>query len=131
MQIYFEDGKLINSKLLPIIPNFIINAEDGVTSCINQLDDINSVKPCAIIYTNSIFALNGKYKWNNKTTIYVYFYVNMEENIFTYDIQSEGSTYYPYYNETNSEVNRVITENINTEIIKLIKKGILKAYENN
>ena len=61
MQIYFEDGKLINSKLLPIIPNFIINAEDGVTSCINQLDNINSVKPCAIIYTNSIFALNGKY----------------------------------------------------------------------
>ncbi len=71
------------------------------------------------------------YKWNDKTTIYAYFYVNMEENIFTYDIQSEGSTYYPYYNETNSEVNRVITENINTEIIKLIKKGILKAYENN
>ena len=64
MQIYFEDGKLINSKLLPIIPNFIINAEDGVTSCINQLDNINSVKPCAIIYTNSIFALNGKYAWN-------------------------------------------------------------------
>lgn len=59
------------------------------------------------------------------------FYINMEENIFTYDIQSGGSTYYPYYNETNSEVNRVITENINTEIIKLIKKGILKAYENN
>lgn len=55
----------------------------------------------------------------------------MEENIFTYDIQSEGSTYYPYYNETNSKVNRIITENINTEIIKLIKKGILKAYENN
>lgn len=55
----------------------------------------------------------------------------MEENIYTYDIQSEGSTYYPYYNETNSEVNRVITENINTEIIKLIKKGILKTYENN
>ena len=63
--------------------------------------------------------------------IYAYFYINMEENIYTYDIQSEGSTYYPYYNETNSEVNRVITENINTEIIKLIKKGILKTYENN
>lgn len=71
------------------------------------------------------------YKWNDKTTIYAYFYINMEENIFTYDIQSEGSTYYPYYNETNSKVNRIITENINTEIIKLIKKGILKAYENN
>lgn len=36
-----------------------------------------------------------------------------------------------YINVENSEVNRVITENINTEIIKLIKKGILKAYENN
>lgn len=71
------------------------------------------------------------YKWNDKTTIYAYFYVNMEENIFTYDIKSEGSTYFPYYNETNSEVNKIITENINTEIIKLIKKGILKAYENN
>lgn len=71
------------------------------------------------------------YKWNDKTTIYAYFYINIEENIFTYDIQSEGSTYYPYYNETNSEVNRGITENINTEIIKLIKKGILKTYENN
>lgn len=72
------------------------------------------------------------YKWNDKTTIYAYFYVNMEENIFTHDVQSEGSTYYPYYNynETNSEVNKIITENINTEIIKLIKKGILQAYEN-
>lgn len=56
MQIYFEDGKLINSKLLPIIPNFIINAEDGVTSCINQLDNINSVKPCAIKWNFITFA---------------------------------------------------------------------------
>lgn len=72
------------------------------------------------------------YKWNDKTTIYAYFYINIEEDIFTYDIKSEGSTYFPYYNnETNSEVNKIITENINTEIIKLIKKGILKAYENN
>ena len=82
MQIYFEDGKLINSKLLPIIPNFIINAEDGVTSCINQLDDINSVKLCAIIYTNSIFALNGKYAWNNKTKMHDIFIRNNENGCF-------------------------------------------------
>lgn len=65
------------------------------------------------------------YKWNGKTTVYAYFYVNIEENIFTYDIRSEGSTYFPYYNEVSSDVNKVITKRINSEITNLIKKGIL------
>lgn len=65
------------------------------------------------------------YKWNNKTTIYAYFYINLEENVFTYEILSEGGIYFPFYNKTNSMVNAVITENIETEIDKLVKKGIL------
>ena len=66
------------------------------------------------------------YKWNDKTTVYTYFYINLEENVFTYEVKSEGSIYFPYYTEKNSLVNQTIEENINKEIEKLIKRGILK-----
>lgn len=66
------------------------------------------------------------YKWNDKTTIYTYFYINVEENVFAYEVKSEGSTYFPYYTEKNSLVNKTIDENIYKEIEKLIKRGILK-----
>ncbi len=52
--------------------------------------------------------------------------MNIEENVFTYEVKSEGGIYFPYYTEKNSLVNDVIKENINIEIEKLIKRGILK-----
>jgi len=70
---------------------------------------------------------SSMYKSNNKTVIYAYFYVNIDENYFSYEIQSNGTTYYPYYHKDNkSIVNEIISMNISKEIRNLIKKGILE-----
>lgn len=70
---------------------------------------------------------SSMYKSNNKTVIYAYFYVNMDENYFSYEIQSSGTTYYPYYHKDHkSVVNEIISMNISKEIQNLIKKGILE-----
>lgn len=66
MKIIFEDGKLVDIKRLFMKPDFIIDATDGVSSCINQLDTYKALNnPNLIIYTNSIFAFDNKYAWNN------------------------------------------------------------------
>lgn len=70
MQIYFEDGKLLDSKRLSISPDYTVDASDGVTSCINQLDNISVINSYAVVYTNSIFALNGKYVWNKESNMH-------------------------------------------------------------
>lgn len=70
---------------------------------------------------------SSMYKSNNKTVIYAYFYVNIDENYFSYEIQSNGTTYYPYYHKDNkSIVNEIISMNISKEIRNLVKKGILE-----
>ena len=69
------------------------------------------------------------YKYKNKTVIYAYLYINLDENVYTCEVKSNGTTYYPFYIQSNSRVNTVIEENLSEEIKKLIKKGILK-YEN-
>ena len=66
MKIYFEDGYLINSKRLPIKPDFIIDATIGVSECINTFDNIYFNKKNSTIYTNSIMAFSNKYAWNSK-----------------------------------------------------------------
>lgn len=66
------------------------------------------------------------YKWNGQTTIYGYLYVNLEENVFTYDVKSNGDTYYPYYvGNKNHKLNKELHKNLQKEINSLIKKGIL------
>lgn len=37
MKIYFEDGPLVNLKKLPIAPDYIIDATDGVSKNIELL----------------------------------------------------------------------------------------------
>lgn len=65
-------------------------------------------------------------KWNNQTTIYGYLYVNLDENVFAYDVKSDDSTYYPYYvGNENHKLNKEIHKNLCKEINNLIKKGIL------
>ena len=54
MKIYFEDGKLVNIKQLPIAPDYVIDASDGVTACMDMLDRIYSPNRDAVVYTNSI-----------------------------------------------------------------------------
>ena len=66
MKIYFEDVKLVNTKLLPKKPDFVINAADGVNACINMLDNLNKNRKDCVIYTNSIFAFSNRYAWNEK-----------------------------------------------------------------
>lgn len=70
------------------------------------------------------------YKYNDITTTYAYFYINLEDMTFTYDIRNNGTTYYPFYDKSiSSKVNTIIKENIENEINKMIKKGILKVQK--
>ena len=69
MKIYFEDGKLVNIKQLPIAPDYVIDASDGVTACMNMLDRIYSTNRDAVVYTNSIIAFSIRYAWNEERKI--------------------------------------------------------------
>lgn len=66
MKVYFEDGKLINTNQLPIKPDYIVKAEEGVSANINNLDNIYHINPNCVIYTNSIFAFSNRYAWNEE-----------------------------------------------------------------
>lgn len=69
MKIYFEDGKLVNIKQLPIAPDYVIDAADGVTACMDMLDRISSTNRDAVVYTNSIIAFSNRYAWNEEKKI--------------------------------------------------------------
>lgn len=69
MKIYFEDGKLVNIKQLPIAPDYVIDASDGVTACMDMLDRIYSTNRDAVVYTNSIIAFSNRYAWNEEKKI--------------------------------------------------------------
>lgn len=72
MKIYFEDGKLVNTELLPERNDFLIDANYGVSSNINILDEFKQKEKngeSLIIYTNSIFAFNNKYAWNEELKV--------------------------------------------------------------
>jgi hypothetical protein len=70
MKIYFEDGNLrgytSKSTGIPEIVNLTLNACHGVTENIEVLEDIHEVHPDFVIYTNSIFAFNNMYAWNEE-----------------------------------------------------------------
>lgn len=69
MKIYFEDGKLPLSYNIPIDHCLIIDAVNGASQNITELDMIKEKDPSATIYTNSILALNNKYAWNKELDV--------------------------------------------------------------
>lgn len=69
MKIYFEDGELVSSGHLPIDRYIVVNAGSGVNTNINVLDNIKQHNPNAVVYTNSIFAFNNKYAWNEELKV--------------------------------------------------------------
>ena len=64
MKIYFEDGKLVDLKRLPITPDYVVDASDGVSENINLLSNLYNNNCNCIVYTNSIFAFDNHYAWN-------------------------------------------------------------------
>jgi hypothetical protein len=66
MKIYFEDGELMHYSVLPIMPKYEVHADKGVTDNIELLDLILEKDPDAVVYTNSIFAFNNMYAWNEE-----------------------------------------------------------------
>ena len=69
MKIYFEDGELVSSGYLPVDRYIVVNAGSGVTTNINVLDGIKEHNPNAVVYTNSIFAFNNDYAWNEELKV--------------------------------------------------------------
>lgn len=66
MKIYFEDGELMHYSLLPVMPKYQVHANKGVADNIELLDLIAEKDSDAVIYTNSIFAFNNMYAWNEE-----------------------------------------------------------------
>lgn len=62
MKIYFEDGRLDN----PPFCDYHVDAAEGVMANIYWLDAIKEKIPDSVIYTNSIFAFDNTYAWDNE-----------------------------------------------------------------
>lgn len=62
MKIYFEDGRLDN----PPFCDYHVNAAEGVRANIFKLDAIKEKELDSVIYTNSIFAFDNTYAWDNE-----------------------------------------------------------------
>lgn len=83
MRIYFETGRLsVYESSIPAGEIYIIDAEDGVVNNQRMLDIIDTCKPNAVIYTNSVIALNSEYCWNNNTNQFDVFIRRTSDNMF-------------------------------------------------
>lgn len=69
MKIYFEDGELKNYEQIPLDADFHVQADLGVTKNIEWLDYIAECNPNCTVYTNSIFAFNNMYAWNEELKV--------------------------------------------------------------
>lgn len=73
MKIYFEDGKLINTNQLPECVDFVVDARHGATDNMELLDNLKESElkneKQMVIYTNSIFAFDGQYAWNEELQV--------------------------------------------------------------
>lgn len=67
MIIFFEDGRLRDCNLLPFDYEYEIDAKDGYSSNLEELNNIKEITTSSdIIYTNSLVALDNRYCWNAK-----------------------------------------------------------------
>lgn len=69
MKIYFEDDELRHYTQLPFTADLVVQASRGVTQNIEELDRFMECHPDATIYTNSIFAFNNMYAWNERLQV--------------------------------------------------------------
>ncbi len=83
MKIYFEDGKLEDVKRLPVMPDYIVDAANGVSENINLLDNLYLNNYNSIIYTNSIFAFNNRYAWNEDLQLPEIYIRDNKHGLFT------------------------------------------------
>lgn len=82
MKIYFEDG-LLNTINYPIDAEYIIDATYGVTNNIDILDELKELNEPLIIYTNSIFAFDNRYAWNEELKVPEIYIRTGEDRVFT------------------------------------------------
>ena len=83
MKIYFEDDALRHHSQVSFNADYVIDAQFGVTQNINMLDWCNENKPDSIIYTNSIFAFDNKYAWNEELHVPEIYIRAGEHMVFT------------------------------------------------
>ena len=83
MKIYFEDGPLRSANQLPIKPDYIVKASEGVASNINDIDNLFLSNPNGIVYTNSIMAFSNEYAWNKDLQVPEIYIRSGEYMLFT------------------------------------------------
>jgi len=83
MKIYFEDGPLSIINHFPEGTDYIVYATYGVTNNINILDELKKLNEPLIIYTNSIFAFDNRYAWNEELKVPEIYIRTGEDRVFT------------------------------------------------
>lgn len=82
MKIYFEDG-LLNIINPPADTEYVVDSVYGVTNNIDLLDGLKELNEPLIIYTNSIFAFDNKYAWNEELKVPEVYIRAGEDRVFT------------------------------------------------
>lgn len=83
MKIYFEDGEIKSHTEIPFEVDSVIQAGLGVNQNIDMLDALMNWNPSATIYTNSIFAFNNMYAWNEALRVPEVFIRAGSDKVFT------------------------------------------------
>lgn len=83
MKIYFEDGELRHYTQIPFEVDLAVQANRGVTQNIEILDAFAEHSYDATVYTNSIFAFNNMYAWNEELKVPEIYIRAGEHMVFT------------------------------------------------
>ena len=84
MKIYFEDGHLeTDLSHIPVEVDSIVDAASGVSSNISMLDSLIRRNPDCVVYTNSIFAFDNMYAWNEELKVPELYIRTGEHILFT------------------------------------------------
>jgi len=83
MKIYFEDGELKHHTQIPFEVDVVVQASRGVTQNIKMLDAFAEHSYDATVYTNSIFAFNNIYAWNEELGVPEIYIREADNMVFT------------------------------------------------
>lgn len=81
MKIYFEDGEIVLSYNLGM-DHYCLDAKYGVSENKKYLKELMEKVPNAVLYTNSLIALDNQYVWNEELQVPELYIRSKKDNEF-------------------------------------------------